>query len=123
MLLQADTYKYKGFVDVFSVPVTLVQFSPASMDPVTATLAVISFATAVKDLVELAQNICDAFSKVEIYIHHLSRTVNNRLLRLRSPLWFVTGAPELQKSKRIGLGYPEDFEGNGGMGRQEQRNP
>lgn len=93
------------------------------MDPVTATLAVITFATAVKDLVELAQNISDAFSKVEIYIHHLSRTVNNRLLRLRSPLWLVTGAPELQKSKRIGLGYPEDFEGNGGMGRQEQRNP
>lgn len=56
-----------GFVRVFSVPIILIQFSPASMDPLTTTLAVISLATAVKDLVELAQNISDAFAKVRIY--------------------------------------------------------
>ena len=35
------------------------------MDPLSLTLAVVTLATAVKDLVELAQAICDAFAKVE----------------------------------------------------------
>ncbi len=34
------------------------------MDPLSLTLTVVTLATAVKDLVELAQAICDAFAKV-----------------------------------------------------------
>ena len=38
------------------------------MDPLSLTLAVVTLATAVKDLVELAQAICDAFAKVPEFL-------------------------------------------------------
>ncbi len=44
------------------------------MEPLSIALTVISISTAIKDLVKLAQDICDAFSKVDIlYFSYFAR--------------------------------------------------
>lgn len=54
------------------------------MDPLSMTLAVITFATAIKDLVELAQAICDAFATVG-FRHNIPLTVNSIEFSLLNP--------------------------------------
>ncbi len=84
------------------------------MDALSVTLAVLSLATAVQDLVELAQNICDAFEKVWACIYLVSRTMNDIVILVNA-----TGTPELQKSNEFGVGCLENFEENANIVRQE----